>query len=282
MQTFDVHVIRARSIDDLRLDAALELLQETGLALCEPTSIDPDSFSTSVDRLMATDPLATMPGLRLSSRETLRGATAHGLRNGFCLAPCITPRYLALYCARPPLRGGDAVFCDGVELLAKLSDSTRRFFEETRLRFTIVLPFATWKILFGTHRTVLELSSHYDNLQCRFSVDGLLHSECVMSAINRTHSGVDAFANPLLHAFDYPAQYGLATDRGIDIPSRIETELRTIADRLCVRVPWKEGMFFFLDNTRILHGRERSFDDGGKVIVRQLLPGRGPERWETQ
>src|SRR5262245_37865307 len=201
MRIVDTHMIRVDSADGLRLEAVSERLRDVGYVVCDAPIADPTRFASFVDQLMVTDPLATLPGFELRSRDRFGDCPAQGLHSEFCLGPSVAPKFIALYCVEPASHGGETILADGVELLAGLSKATQQFFLDNRLRFEIVLPFATWKIMFGTHRAVLELSSRFENVHCRFRVDGVLHVDCVMSAIRPTSSGVPAFVNPLLHAF---------------------------------------------------------------------------------
>jgi hypothetical protein len=181
-----------------------------------------------------------------------------------------------LFCeVAPSVAGGETTLVDGIQLLAALDPTLRARFEREGLGYHMVWERERWQNELGaTSRAQLEplLQQSPDT---RFEFDGetlrLFHR---VPAITTTRTGASVFAPALLaHLSHVPAAiasdrliYSKATNRvcfgdGEDLPDSVVQHLIEIHDALTHFHRWHPGDLLILDNTRTLHGRNRTAVD---------------------
>jgi hypothetical protein len=181
-----------------------------------------------------------------------------------------------LFCeVAPNVAGGETTLVDGIQLLAALDPTLRERFQREGLGYHMVWERERWQNELGaTSRAQLEplLRQSRDT---RFEFDGetlrLFHR---VPAITATRTGASVFAPALLaHLSHVPAAiaserliYSKATNRvcfgdGEDLPDSVVQHLIEIHDALTHFHRWHPGDLLILDNTRTLHGRNRTAAD---------------------
>jgi alpha-ketoglutarate-dependent taurine dioxygenase len=194
----------------------------------------------------------------------LHGEMAYLPRVSPQLAP---PDILWFYCARPAREHGETLLCDGEKVVEKLSESTRRLFNEKRIKYRLVTSPEVWRAAAGVsepHEAEHILRRIEGVVGWSFDRDGTLRWDYATHAIRPSRfSKRPAFVNSVVCI-------GPSFEDGTDIPSGIITEIKSVTGRLAVPFPWRGGELMMLDNTRFLHGRS-SNDDQRLIYVRMSL-----------
>jgi hypothetical protein len=173
----------------------------------------------------------------------------------------IRPDTLFFYCAVPPARGsGETLICDGVEVWRQMEPATRRAFEESSIRYR----FRRTRMHAG------QLEGHDDRIAgdprvqlfARYE-DGTVDLDFVVPAVQPGRHCADlAFANSVIVE---SASAGFEDGRALSQALRFE--LFILTTRLSGRVEWQAGDILMLDNSRVMHGRNRIRPDDRRSIA---------------
>jgi len=192
------------------------------------------------------------------------------------------PDLLTFHCVRPAAVGGATTLCDGVALLDALEPATRATLTGLDIVWETPLGPEHWPALTGTTdraaaiRYVRGWAAHllpWQTIDAGFDGDVLTIAFGTPCTPPTLFGGVPAFCNSLLitapDADDYvEGQLRVRLAQGGPIPPDLLDEVRQVARRLTVAVPWQAGDTVVVDNTRYLHGRQAFDDPARNVLVR--------------
>lgn len=177
-------------------------------------------------------------------------------------------------CQSPPARDGETLVCDGAAIVEALSDGTRDALAGRELLYREETPtqvFTEWLGMPPPDAAALARLSADSPFDFTLE-DGRIWRSFRAPALDRSlFSGRRVFANFLLFARlglgyrDFPS----FEDGGI-IPDGIVAEVAAVSDRLKVGHAWRTGDILMLDNSRIMHGRNRVHDARERLIWTQF------------
>jgi hypothetical protein len=178
-----------------------------------------------------------------------------------------------LFCeVAPSVAGGETTLVDGIELLAALDPAVRARFERDGIGYHMIWERERWENELGaTDREQLEpLLAQMPGTSFEFAGD-TLHLFYRTPAITTTRTGAQVFAPALLAHLSHvpstidPARliYSKTTNRvrfggGEELSDDVVAHLIEIHDALTYPHRWQPGDLLILDNTRTLHGRNRT------------------------
>lgn len=181
------------------------------------------------------------------------------------------PQFLSFLCEAKAKGGGQTLLVDGVKLWRALSEGTREFFQERRIRYVMRTPHQWWTHFLGGDAPELVEAALGKEADVTFQIeaDGTLVTDWKTPAAFTPRFGTElAFASNL---FPYVVP-GLTVgmEDGTPVPQDISLELMARARELTTAVEWNNGDVVLLDNTRWLHGRNAVQGLGRRV---QMLLG---------
>ena len=182
------------------------------------------------------------------------------------------PPVMWFYCVAPASADGETTICDGVNFYQKLSESTKKLFEENRIKYVRHYSEAEWQVLYQTKNLEdVRGYCHADNLNLAVGPDNSITTESVMPAIVKGRWGkADAFVNSILIVLWQEeelrrSQSIVRLEDGSKLPANVTEELKEISENVTRDIAWTPGQFVMIDNTRMMHGR-RSFADPKRTI----------------
>lgn len=180
------------------------------------------------------------------------------------------------YCLEPAVRGSQTTFCDGTRVLHELSSTTRRTFEQRKIKYARRIPWANVQRFLSIELglPIGEIDdSHLEQVnrdvegQTYYRLDDhLIYSELRTAAITVSRfSGKDSFCNSLLGpSVNYePPQ--ISWEDGEEIDFQIWDEIKAVTARCTYDLFWERGDIVVVDNSRVMHGR-RILDDPSRRI----------------
>jgi alpha-ketoglutarate-dependent taurine dioxygenase len=183
------------------------------------------------------------------------------------------PAFLWFYMVQPSQTGGISALCECSQVLAELSEPTRRLFESQKIKYIREYPDGNWQVRFQTSN-LGEVQDFCDKNDLRLIVkDGgkLLITEYVVSAIRESKwSGRKGFSNSILPVVDQEAAGKTGSlvrlEDDSHIPPDVINEIKRVTRKVAVMVPMKKHEIMWIDNTRMLHGRT-PFDDPNRNLA---------------
>jgi alpha-ketoglutarate-dependent taurine dioxygenase len=192
------------------------------------------------------------------------------------------PHLLMFYCEQPAAEGGQTTLCDGVLLREALSESSREFIDNAKLKWLWKAQPDRWQATLGTDDkedalTRLQgLQNHlpeHESIEAEFDgdvLDGIFRTPCVMPTRWGGHKG---FCNSVMiyhyrKGSDYFAKsaFELRLDDDSPFPQDVLEEIYAESERLTEEVEWQPGDVLLVDNSRFMHGR-RAFDDPNRHVL---------------
>jgi len=250
---------------DSHLTEIISALKDTGFVHFQGAGIDQQEFELLTEKLTVSD-AAISPALHGSkARDVFSRKPELGMHAEQYYLPW-RPDLIAFHCERPADHNGRTLVCDGIRFLSELSMPTLELFREQPLSYNLRFSRKRWKWTFNVKNgRQLKKLLNAPGVRYRFSLSRALHFNYTVSAIQQTRfQQADAFVNAIVHALDYPG-YGLRLANGMPISAEVEKELREIAARTSVAIPWQAGDFAIIDNSRVLHGRE-AYTDPNRML----------------
>lgn len=181
-----------------------------------------------------------------------------------------------LFCeVAPSVAGGETTLVDGIQLLAALDPTVRARFEREGIGYHMIWERERWQNELGAESRAQLEPLLQQSPDTRFEFEGdTLRLFYRAPAITATRAGTPVFAPALLAHLSHvppaidPARliYSKATNRvcfgaGEDLPDSVVQHLIEIHDALTYLHRWHPGDLLILDNTRTLHGRDRTAVD---------------------
>ena len=184
------------------------------------------------------------------------------------------PHMLWFYCKTPPRHGGQTVFCDGEELFAALPHSIQQRLLDSNLVYLRRMDVDVWPAYFGIG-TAGEIPAcrRINGIEVSLNDDGSMTTRFSSPAV-RMRRGRPVFINNLLpfalREIRLPKETRASVRResGENIPVDEVLEIERIAASLSITPEWRTGDIAIVDNTRMLHGRERVLDLDREIYVR--------------
>jgi alpha-ketoglutarate-dependent taurine dioxygenase len=203
------------------------------------------------------------------------------------------PTILWFYCENPPIQGGQTTVSDGREVFKNLSDETKKFFQNQKIKYVRHQASGEWQKAFQTE-DLKEVQKFCDENETKLFIDsktGAVTTEYICSAIVKSRDGEDVFINNLLLIYiaEWAFQSGWFAENLSNmtntspplvvrmeddscIPEHIIEELQQVCDNLTIDIQWDKGDIVMIDNTKILHGRREATGSNRKIFVRMGEP----------
>ncbi|WJV63366.1 TauD/TfdA family dioxygenase [Pectobacteriaceae bacterium CE70] len=180
------------------------------------------------------------------------------------------------YCLQAASKGSQTTLCDGEKVLFDLSSSTRKIFENNRIKFVRRIPFANVQRFLSIELQVpidqvtdehLEIVNEMVPGQTYKRIDkNLIYSEFNTDAITKScFSGKKAFCNSLLSPSVNYEPPKITWEDGTEISLDVWDEIKEVTSRNTYDHFWQQGDIIVVDNTRVVHGR-RKLDDPKRRI----------------
>lgn len=204
------------------------------------------------------------------------------------------PRILWFYCERPSPEGGETTLGDAAAFYSALSEDTRRFFEENRVRYLRDLEDGDWQTAFLTDdpEEVRRICAEKDTTAGFDEETGRLTTSYTTSAVVDSPDGAGRlFLNNVLPLFmaEWAMESGWTAENlgpmhrdrpplvvrmedGSRIPGPVAEELIEVGKSVTVGVPWEPGELVMVDNARVMHGRNEGEGEGRSILVRMGDP----------
>ena len=183
------------------------------------------------------------------------------------------PSMLWFFCARPPIKDGQTIVCDGKEFYNELSNNLKTLLGQKCLKFSAKLDKDVWQARFKTDN-IDELKNicSNNNIQVKINDDLSINQVYICPAIYPSQCGTyQIFINSLLPAKEINPNV-VSFDDNSEITKDIMSELNEIADRITVEINWQKGDILMLDNNRIMHGRRAFSDNERDIYIRLCSP----------
>lgn len=184
------------------------------------------------------------------------------------------PLVLWFYCVKPVGEGGQTTVGDGTWILERLSDGTRRLFEENRIKYVMIFPEGRWQKIFHTE-DLEEVREHCrrNNYTSRVEDDGTVVAEYVSNAIWDTKfGGRRSFINNVFAITRWEwagvPYRKVRLEDGSRLPEEVIQELWKVEAEATRDLAWQPGDVLMVDNTRFLHGRREFKDMSREIYVR--------------
>lgn len=253
--------------------AAAESLQTShGLVLFRGFDIDPQRFRSWTLQL---------GGAACGSGRVAPGARdPAGVRIGLHLERIATPSVPAslwFYAVRPAKHGGETLLCDGAAVMSSLSAAACNYLEQHDMLYWARRSTPSAESSQGPElRDPPGLERNFRALPCPAQQPPYDVMSLSRPLVYSYHGRHRVFGNQILNSIagnddGGPPQVDryqrVRTAAGKPLPRELLAELSAVADALCFRVKLQPQDALWLDNTRILHGRE-AYQGSRQILVR--------------
>lgn len=275
----DLTTIGSHQLEDLTTSSLYSILGEYGVVLFRGGMRSPEEFSKFVSSHSSRISLDPARNIVADAAQLVdAGVDAVGLHCENGNSP-FWPDITWFYCAEAPRKGSQTTICDGEEVLVRLSDRCRLFFEENDIRYRRNVPGLKWRRLVCHYTPELDDPALVviDNLLDLVADDSgttisynpktdEIEYSLTVSAIQRSSfSDRDAFANSILGpSFNYEKPL-IDTVLGAPIPNMFLSEIQTVTAQVTRPVGWQDHDMVMIDNRRVMHGREAICDTRRRI-----------------
>lgn len=271
----DADVARLSGLDHATV---LDLYKKHGAVLFRGFSLDLPRFNAFTSQFCSAFAFNESGGRQTVSRDgrtrTVNiGADPFPLHSELSREPW-KPDIAWFACSTPPVNGGETIVCDGVAIVAALSEETRQLLADNRLEHKIPANPRECEYWLGTRDPGTEALQQLGvKTPFEWSVNNSQYYRTFYTPVLHKPFFTDelAFANFLLFARYYHNIRTFPTfDNEVEIPDDICEELKQVSDALTVPVKWQANDLLMLDNTRFMHGRNAVQDINHRVILTQF------------
>lgn len=194
--------------------------------------------------------------------KVLVGTNAVSLHAEMNYSP-MRPEALWFRCAEPSRAGGETLVADSRQLLAALSDRTRKAFESRRIRYRSCVGPSTWQHITKqpTREQALALIALLPNCHAEAVRDDEIQFDFITEAIRPTsYHEQPGFLNSVANVIEYADQPIRVTfEDGEPIDAEMLADIAHAAVLVEEPISWEPGDVALIDNRRMMHGR-RAFD----------------------
>lgn len=179
------------------------------------------------------------------------------------------PAMLWFFCAKPSLKDGETLICDGKQFYDELSYSTKEIFSKKNLKFTRYQNKQMWQQRYKTDdlKVVIKICESND-VHLKINEDQSIVTEYISPAIFPSRCGkYKIFINTLLPVKQYIPN-NIVFEDGTEITDDIVQDLIEISNRISIPIQVQKGDILMIDNTRVLHGRRAFADNQREMYVR--------------
>lgn len=203
------------------------------------------------------------------------------------------PNLLCFYCDNPPSKAGETTICSGIAVFNNLTESTKQFLKNNKIKYIRHLADGEWQTAFQTN-DLSVMHKFCDENETKLSINpqtGAITTEYVCSAIVKSQDGQDVFINNILTI--YMTEWAFETgwisknlseisgrscplvvrmEDNSRIPNDIIEEIKQVTESLTTDIIWQKGDILMIDNTKILHGRREAIGSDRRIYVRMGKP----------
>ena len=272
-----VRPISDKSIEAIDYNYIVSLFENNGVILFKGFDIRLDNISLFTDQY--TERYARPANRRTSKnksiiREADYWEQSHKivdmpLHSESSFAPS-WPEVLWFFCTVPPNSGGETTICDGISIWDKLSSTTKQFFLEQPLRYSLEIPVPP-----GFRKRPNKGKQPW--IFPKPGISGYLDWDREVISLQLLRYAVNdsrfpnrlCFSNHLLAMLEDETQIKQITMANGDLISDdIFSEIKEVSNTLIVDHNWASGDLIMLDNIRFMHGR-RMFaqNDPRKILI---------------
>lgn len=184
-------------------------------------------------------------------------------------------------CVKSPAdNSGQTMLVDGADFLERLPRALRERFTLQGIIYQARWDEARWRTEFGVNNLAELDALMAEHPQCGYQLEGeCIEVRCHVPAIRVSMGGAPAFANGLLAHLPHVSHprwqglnaYSKGTNQvffgdGEEIPESVINRLIDIQDDIALNHAWMENDLLVLDNTRVMHGRRKTDDEGEPII----------------
>lgn len=271
------------SLDKLSKEFVLNGLAEHGMLLLRGFESDKEQYSNLIQRCslrVTVDPARKFISKNAQLVDAGLGAIGLHCENGN--APKL-PHLIWFFCERAASIGSYTTYCDGYNVIDRLSNSIKEQFKNKRIKYTRTLKKQIWQKYvfhevggFNDYEEVefndlIQLETDKNNKQVfTLQDDGSVYSEFSCWAIHDTYfNKKKAFANSLLGpSVNYEPPI-ITFEDGSKISDETWAEISSVTESCTNEIKWQNGDVVVIDNTRFMHGR-REILDKNRVIFAGL------------
>lgn len=178
------------------------------------------------------------------------------------------PELLWLYCVTPAADMGATTVCDGVQFFESLSASTQDLLKKKKIKYTHTSIPSAWEVFAGTkdiNEAIAILQNTPGVSNVRALKNNYIHWEFTTSALVQTQKGKTAFINSIKNMLQYIDDGDDTDDNmvlvhfedGKDLPKDVLKEIDEVSKKLVFPIKWNANEIAVVDNSRMMHGRER-------------------------
>jgi alpha-ketoglutarate-dependent taurine dioxygenase len=277
-----VEPVHGTPFEELPRAELVHLFERHGAVLFRGFAIRPERVVACAlrhsDTLLRMDAPARRDALDGSAAQVLRDY--HGLpiplhaENSYFF-PQFFPEAMWFYCELPAERDGATTLCDGIGCFADFDAELRRTFLAQRLVYHLSVPRALLEHGInndeggGNIRAAIEaLERGVPSVRHWYDSEGNLHAEVRRHAVLEARNGRDlAFVNHICSFLEPALVDEIRFEDGTPIGPRIMQRVRTYTERRTRRVPWQAEDLLWLDNRRIMHGRDGYARDSTRRLI---------------
>jgi alpha-ketoglutarate-dependent taurine dioxygenase len=268
-----VEAERGTTLEDVPRNELIQLFERHGTLLLRDFGIGPERVVSHASRysqsLLRMDAPQRRDALDGTPAMVLKDYHGHAIplhaENSYFF-PQFWPEAMWFYCERPAEKSGATTLCDGVSLLSDFDPELRKLFMQRPLVYHLCVPRALLEYGINADdqghniRAAVESLEHgTPGVRHWYDSERNLHAEVRRYALLESRSGAHAFVNHIC-SFSEPALVDeIRFDDGTPIGPRVMQKLRFLSERRTRRVPWQAGDLLWLDNRRVMHGRD-SYD----------------------
>ena len=259
--------------DILRLSKAeiLELFKSSGIVLFRGFGVTPiqmKAFSEKVSCSFIGDPIK----ISIDSDKFVKlvefDTNAIPPHADYAFTP-FRPDVIWFCCTKAPVKEGETLFWDGVQIWKEMSQDTKQLFMEKKIKFSwanFLLEHLNEITFLGeTLDDAKPILDKFEGLSYQINEDSTFSAKYTCSAVVKTKSGnQDAFANDILGG--YKALGDEDFEDGSKLPNEVADEIQKLYDKFTQEISWQAGDLVMMDNWRFTHGRRELNKDNQRKL----------------
>ncbi len=279
-----------RPIEDLAEETIWEAVDTHGAVVFRGFDVDADGFYDLASRFNRGF-LVSPFGDRKAASETNELQTVTLGQRGLSLhfeygSSPMRPDLLWFYCRKPPAEGagGETLLADGGAIFARLKPETQAALCAKGVKYRNFVPTAAFDFMLRKNElveslivgdvmptlnahgfTVTEETDH--GVVCEFVAPSVVP----LGDGGRMRVCQDMFTDAYSKPSDDGAQGTFSTmvtwEDGAEIEEEVLTDLKAATRSLTRGIRWRAGDFALIDNTRVLHGRNRTTDPERDIVM---------------
>lgn len=278
-------------VSDEEIQAAAELMESAGVVVFRDFDASPDELRAVTRRLGA-----TFSDEKWAPHSLGRKGPRIGLHTEQAFTPSL-PSAVWFYSAQPAERGGDTLICDGAAVVSRLSADARRFLEENDILY--------WHRFSGSprpspYKRALQdppfLERNFREHEVILHDDFYEKTSLCRPLIRSRYGHRPVFGNHILNTLKHPGQDEPPEIDGFHqarlpnrepLPEELTAELARVTEELTLQLKLGQKEFIWIDNTRLLHGRE-AFQGSRQMLALkafyadQWMPGCDPADYHSR